>query len=114
MPVLTREDFLRFKATEMEPVPFLDKWIPVLYPELEGRKGSKEPVLVRKLNKYLTWRQACVRQLAVIFGHVSETTIDKRWGAEFENRPEYVPGSLTMADALYTFGEKLNCLSIFG
>lgn len=84
--------FERLKRKPLEPLDFCNRWIPKLYNVQPDERGYKA---------------ACIRELEKITG-TQYTTIERNWGADFSNRPEWVPRILKREHLLNLIQQAMN------
>lgn len=82
----------------LNPDDFFREWIPKKYGIPYGQKTA---IWVQGVDRPLTYRQACIREIRVHFPDVKEVTIDKGWGKNFEKCPFYIPPFLGILDKWY-------------
>ena len=71
----------RIRGLSLEPEEYCKRWVPIYQGKQPGERG---------------YRAACIRELAKVSG-IKASTIDINWGANFENRPHYLPRMLKLA-----------------
>lgn len=82
----------RAKSKALEPLDFCNIWIPKIYGIQPNERGFKA---------------ACIRELTKITG-TQYTTIERNWGADFSDRPDWVPRVLRREHMLNRIREIVN------